>query len=96
MVVLAGSGLEDDFLSRAITVDLGGTPVPVIHLEDLVVAKILAGRPKDIEDVNALWRLHGGNADAARIRRNLTMLEQALSQSDLVPAFDAVVGRRRD
>ena len=92
-VVLAASGLEDDFLSRAITVDLGGTAVPVIHLEDLVVAKILAGRPKDIEDVAALWQLHGRTADAGRIRDVLTRLEEALSQSDLVPAFDAVIRR---
>jgi hypothetical protein len=93
-VVLAASGLEDDFLTRAMTVDLGGTPVPVIHVDDLVVAKILAGRPKDIEDVNALWHLHGPTADAARIRRLLVMLEEALSQNDLVPAFDAVVRER--
>jgi len=93
-VVLAASGLEDDFLTRAITVDLGDTPVPVIHVEDLMVAKILAGRPKDIEDVNALWQLHGLTADAARIRRILALLEGALSQHDLVPAFDAVVRRR--
>ena len=93
-VVLAASGLEDDFLTRAITVDLGGTPVPVIHVEDLVVAKILAGRPKDIEDVTALWHLHSATADAARIRRILAMLEEALSQNDLVRVFDAVVHRR--
>jgi hypothetical protein len=95
-VVLAASGLEDDFLTRAIPVELGGTRVPVIHVEDLIVAKILAGRPKDIEDVNALWQLHGPTADAVRIRRILGMLEEALSQSDLVPAFDAVLGRRGD
>jgi len=93
-VVLAASGLEDDFLKRAITVDLGGTHVPVIHVEDLVVGKILAGRPKDMEDVKALWQLHGSTADTDRIRRILTMLEEALSQSDLLPAFDAVVRRR--
>lgn len=92
-VVLAASGLEEDFLQRAITVDLGGIPVPVIHVEDLMIGKILAGRPKDIEDVNALWQLHGATADASRIRTVLTMLEEALSQSDLVPAFDAVVRR---
>lgn len=94
-VVLAASGLEDDFLGRAITVDLGGTLVPVIHVEDLVIGKILAGRPKDIEDVNALWQLHGRTADAGRIRSVLMMLEEALSQSDLLPAFEAIVARHR-
>jgi hypothetical protein len=43
-VVLAGSGLEDEFLDRARTVDLGGTTVPMIDSEDLLIAKILAGR----------------------------------------------------
>ena len=38
-IVLAGSGLEDEFLERARAVDLGGTNVPLIALQDLVIAK---------------------------------------------------------
>lgn len=49
-VVLAGSGLEDEFLNRAVVTDVGGTTVPLIDLQDLIVAKILAGRPKDLVD----------------------------------------------
>jgi hypothetical protein len=47
-VVLASSGLEDDFLDRAAPVDVGGTAIPFIALNDLIVAKVLAGRPKDL------------------------------------------------
>lgn len=89
-VVLAGSGLEDAFLDRATEIDLSGTPVPLIDLADLIVAKVLAGRPKDIEDASALWRLHGHTLDVERIRGTLRLLEEALSQSDLLPAFDGV------
>ena len=46
-VVLAGPGLEELFLSRAITVTLAGAAVPVMSPEDLIVTKVLAGRPKD-------------------------------------------------
>lgn len=92
-VVLAGSGIEDEFLKRAVLTDLGTTSVPVIDPADLIVAKLLAGRPKDMEDARALWRLHGGELDAARVRRTLSQLEEALSQSDLVPAFDGLVHR---
>jgi hypothetical protein len=92
-IVLAGSGLEEDFLGRARPVDLGGTTIPVIDLGDLIVAKVLAGRPKDLDDVAALWRLHREGVDAGRIRRTLGLLEEALSQSDLLPAFDAIAGR---
>jgi predicted nucleotidyltransferase len=42
--------VEDEFLRRSEQVNVGGTVVPVIHPEDLIIAKVLAGRPKDIED----------------------------------------------
>jgi len=74
-VVLAGSGLEDEFLRRARPIAVGGTPVPLI----------------DIEDTRALWRIRGRGLDDARIRGVLRLLEAALSQSDLIPAFDAIV-----
>jgi hypothetical protein len=89
-VVLAGSGLEDEFLHRARPVDLGGTTVPMIDSEDLVIAKILAGRSKDIDDARGLWRLHGQEMDADRIGRILRLLEEALTQNDLVPAFESI------
>ena len=89
-LVLAGSGLEKDFLGRARPIDVAGTAVPLIDIEDLFIAKILAGRPKDMEDARALWRVRRRDVDAARIRSVLRLLEEALSQSDLVPAFDAI------
>jgi predicted nucleotidyltransferase len=88
-IVLAGSGLEEDFLSRAKPTDIGGTSVPMIDLGDLIIAKVLAGRPKDIADATGLWRLHGVSLDVNRIRATLRLLEEALGQSDLVTAFDA-------
>ena len=47
-VVLAASGLEDEFLSRARPMRIHDVEVPTIDREDLIVAKILAGRPKDL------------------------------------------------
>ncbi len=45
-LVLAGPGLEDAFLERAIPVDVSGVAIPFISPEDLIVTKILAGRAK--------------------------------------------------
>lgn len=89
-VVLAGSGLEDEFLDRSALTDIAGVSVPVIDLSDLMTAKILAGRPKDIDDARALWRLHGPRIDRQRIQQTLRLLEEALGQSDLIPAFEAI------
>ena len=90
-IVLAGSGLEDEFLRRARPMDVHGTTIPVIEIDDLIIAKVLAGRPKDLDDASALWRAHGGTLDAERIRGTLRLLEEALSQSDLVPAFEQLL-----
>ena len=88
-VVLAGPGLEQQFLQRAVRVDIEGVSVPVISPEDLVVVKILAGRPKDIEDVRSVLARRAGTLDRERIRSLLAALEQALSQNDLLPLFEA-------
>lgn len=87
-VVLAGSGLEDEFLARVRHTSLQGTTVPVIDPADLIIAKLLAGRPKDIDDARALWHGHGRALDAERIRHVLAQLQEALAQSDLLPAFE--------
>ena len=95
-VVLAGSGLEEEFAARAVITDIGDVAVPLIELGDLIIAKVLAGRPKDIDDVRSLWRLHGKRVDVNRIRKTLRLLEEALAQSDLVPALDAIVESSTD
>ncbi len=67
--------------------------VPVLTAEDLIVTKVLAGRPKDVEDIRGVLAERGERLDLARIRDVLHMLEQALGQSDLVPQFEAELAR---
>jgi hypothetical protein len=94
-IVLAGPGLEDEFLARAVVLDIGGTAVPFISAEDLIVTKILAGRPKDTDDIRGVLAERGDRLDVDQIRRTLRMLEEALGQSDLRPVFDAEIARAR-
>jgi hypothetical protein len=90
-MVLAGPGLEEDFLDRAILVEMSGVSVPVISPEDLLVTKIFAGRPKDLEDVFTVLIRRRGEVDLARVRSLLGMLEEALSRRDLVSEFERAV-----
>lgn len=92
-VVLAGPGLEQEFLARAERVDLGGVKIPVMSAEDLVVTKVLAGRPKDLDDVAGILRERGKRLDIARIRATIELIEKALGQSDLSPLFEAQLTR---
>lgn len=86
-LVLAGPGLEDAFLERAVVHALGGVTVPVARAEDLIVMKILAGRDKDFEDVAAILAARGPELDANGILATLALVEHALGQSDLVPTW---------
>lgn len=99
-VVLAGPGLEESFLDDAVPHEMAGMTVPLMAREDLIAAKVLAGRPKDLEDVRGILRQ--GETDLDRVRGLLGAIESALDQSDLVPLLDQLVrearqatGRRR-
>jgi hypothetical protein len=94
-VVLAGPGLEDLFLDRAVTVDVAGTLVPFISPEDLIVTKLLAGREKDIDDVRGVLSERGATLDVPHIRTTLGWLEGALGQSDLSPLLERELERWR-
>jgi hypothetical protein len=99
-IVLAGPGIEDLFFEGARPTMIGNTAVPVARAEDVVTMKILAGRPKDIEDCTAIIAAGGEQFDDRRTRGLLEVIEQALAQSDLVPAFEeclerAALARRR-
>lgn len=56
--------------------------VPLASAEDLVIMKILAGRPKDVEDMRAIVAAYRDGLDIDHIERTLTTLEEALGQSD--------------
>jgi len=94
-VVIAGPGLEEEFLDRAQAVDIAGMMVPVISPEDLVVTKLLAGRPKDVEDVRTVLDERLPGLDLVRIRRLLGLLQQALSRSDLAPELETLLAAAR-
>jgi hypothetical protein len=93
-VVLAGSGLEAEFLDRARELAIGALIVPVIAPEDLVIAKVLAGRPNDLADVEGVVAAQLPDLDLARVREVLGLLEAALDRSDSArPVRDAAGAR---
>jgi hypothetical protein len=94
-LVLGGPGPEEEFARTARRVDLYGTIVPVIAPEELIVTKILAGRPKDLDDVQGILRAQDDGLDLDRTRMLLAEIEVGLGQSDLVPALEAQIAAAR-
>jgi hypothetical protein len=62
--------------------------VPVIGPEELIVTTVLAGRPKDLDDVRGILVAQDDARDLQRVRRLLHALEAAIDQSDLLPCFE--------
>lgn len=94
-VVLAGPGLEEDFLDRAVERDLLDYKLPVISAEDLVASKIVAGRAKDLEDAYSILRKQEDHLNLDRVRSTLSWLQTMLRREDLEPALDDLLDRVR-
>ena len=71
--------------------DFGGVVLPVISPEDLLITKIVAGRPKDLEDIRGILQERLPELDLLRVRRILDLLDDALGRRDLRPLFDEQV-----
>lgn len=83
-VVLAGPGVEELFMGRTRELLVAGVKVPLIAVEDLIATKLLAQRPKDLEDVRGLLRT-AVDLDRDRLAEIVELLEEALDMSDLAP-----------
>ncbi len=92
-VVLAGPGPEETFLSRARTRRFEGVPVPLAAPGDVIVMKVLAGRPKDVDDIVGILRAAPEGLDIREVRDMLVELEDLLGQSDLLPLFEHALER---
>lgn len=94
-VVLAGTALEDAMFARAEKKRIGGVTAPFVALADLVALKLLAGRPKDIEDVETLVRARPPGLDLKEARRRVVELGAALDDSAMIATFDSIVGKKK-
>ncbi|MGH7266517.1 MAG: nucleotidyl transferase AbiEii/AbiGii toxin family protein [Candidatus Rokuibacteriota bacterium] len=93
-VVLAGPGLEEQFFAGVEERVIGDVRVPVVCAEDLVAMKVLAGRPRDLDDVGAIARVRR-DLDLDKVRGTLRLLESALDRRDLVGELERVVADAR-
>jgi hypothetical protein len=75
---LAWIPFEEEALARRMTVQFRGVEVPVCDPEDLIVYKIVAARPLDVEDARQLAMRHRLNLDRERITRTVAGFDEIL------------------
>jgi len=88
-LVLAGPGLEQTFLDETVEQTVAGATIPVLSLENLIATKLLAGRPRDRDDVRELVASRS-SVDHAKVESLLELLEEALGVSDLRPLYSTL------
>lgn len=72
------SGFERDAISRATPVVVGGTTIPVVSVEDLLVMKALAARPQDESDIRGLVDVQQESIDWERCLATARSLGEAV------------------
>lgn len=87
--IFSFSPFERQAIQRAQSVTLGGVGVVFAAVEDLIIHKIVAGRPRDLEDVEGIL-LKNPSMDQAYIRDWLRQFEAALDVP-LVKRFEKLL-----
>jgi hypothetical protein len=83
--VFSATDYERQAISRSRPVDLGGVKVSFAAVEDVVIHKLVAGRPRDIDDVRGILAKTSG-LDREYVGRWLTAFDRALDR-DLSSVF---------
>jgi hypothetical protein len=79
-LIFSFSPFEQMAISRANIVRLGSAEVRFASLEDLLVLKLFAGRPRDLEDVRSIL-IKNPHADLSYVRRWLGELSAATGEN---------------
>ena len=83
------SPYERQAIDRAIDIELGGVTIKFASLEDIVIHKIFAGRPRDIEDAKSIL-LKNPDYDKEYIRDWLGEFDKSLEEN-FTETFDSLV-----
>lgn len=67
--IFSSTPYEAQAIARAVIVQLGSAAVPFAAVEDLVLHKLFAGRPRDIEDIKGVLMRKGDELDWNYIER---------------------------
>lgn len=93
-VSLAWLPFETSAIERAETMELGGVQAPVATVDDLLVYKAIAWRPRDRDDIERLVAA-GHSIDVERVQRTVQELAEALEEPERARVFAELIARAR-
>jgi hypothetical protein len=93
-VTFGGLSFEQAAIDNSKIHDIGGLRVRLPRVEDLLIMKAVARRPKDLQDIEGLLAAHP-EVDVATVRRWVSEFATAMSTSDMLDDFDKLVARSK-
>jgi hypothetical protein len=93
-IALGGLFFEQQAIDRAEVHDMNGIRVRLPRVEDLMIMKAFAHRPKDMEDIKGLLDAHP-DADINIVRQWVREFATAMTMPDLLEDFERLVARRK-
>lgn len=82
-------GYEDEMVARAVDyVIKPGKTIRMCSAEDLIIHKLVAGRPQDIRDIEGVIVRQASTLDLPYIRRWLNLFAEWLESDDVIDRFE--------
>ena len=89
-VIFSATQLERKAIKRARKIQMGDTTINYIPPEGLVVQKLIAGRPKDLEDAKGILKVQGEGINRDRIERLIRSLAQRRGEMEWLSRWKAL------
>lgn len=93
-ISLGGLSFERQALDRSRIHEMHGVRLRLPSVEDLLIMKAFAHRPKDMEDIKGLLDAHP-DADLDSVRQWVREFAAAMTMPDLLEDFEKVVAERK-
>lgn len=82
---------EHEAFQRAQTISIDTVKIPLPTIEDLIIMKAVAHRPRDLGDIGTLVELHHRTLDANRIRYWMKEFARVLEMPELYDDVNAIL-----
>lgn len=93
-VILGGLSFEENAVVQGRTYSVSGVNVRLPRVEDLLIMKAVAHRPRDMQDIEGLLDAHP-DTDVSSVRQWVSEFAAATAMSELIEDFDKLLARRK-
>jgi hypothetical protein len=92
-ISLAWLPFEEEALGTSVSCNYAGVAIRIPRPEDLVVYKLVASRPRDLDDAEGLLLLHGAGMDLDRVRKIVGEFASILDDTERPKALERLIER---